>query len=281
MGMATGRINRLQVQRRSEFGLYLGLEGQEPVLLPRRHVTPSLPSAPGDWLDVFIYHDSEDRLVATTETPRIQVGEFANLKVVDVNRAGVFLDWGLAKDLLLPHSEIQRPLKVGDDCVVHAFLDARRGRVTASARLDRYLDRTPARYRTGEAVDLLLAEATDMGFKAIINQRHWGLLHRNELFRPVRVGQRLGGYVREVRSDGRISLSLQPPGPGAARSLAGQILARLAESGGELMLSDKSPPALISREFGVSKGNFKKAIGALYKDGRIVILEDRITLPPA
>lgn len=279
MGMAIGRMNRLQVQRRSEFGLYLGLEGQEPVLLPRRHVTPTLPSAPGDWLDVFIYHDSEDRLVATTETPRVQVGEFASLKVVDVNRTGVFLDWGLAKDLLLPHSEIQRPLKVGDYCVVHAFVDARRGRVTASARLDRYLDRTPARYRVGEEVELLLAQATDLGFKAIINQRHWGLLHRNELFRAVRVGQRLRGYVREVREDGRISLSLQPPGPGGTRSLAEQILARLAECGGELMLSDKSPPQLISREFGVSKGNFKKAIGGLYKEGRLQILDDRICLP--
>jgi len=216
--------------------------------------------------------------VATTETPKVQVGEFASLKVLDINRVGLFLDWGLPKDLLLPHSEEQRPLQVGDYCVVYVFLDKRKGRITATARLDRYLDQEPARYRPGQPVELLLVAATEMGFKAIINNKHWGLIHKNELFKFVRSGMREQGFIKELREDGKISLSLQPVGQQASGSLADQILAKLGEHNGVLPVSDKSPPELISRLFGVSKGNFKKAIGALYKTGRIVIYEDRIEL---
>jgi predicted RNA-binding protein (virulence factor B family) len=173
-------MNRLQVVRRSDFGLFLAGDDDGSILLPSRYVPKDQACAPGDWLDVFVYFDSEDRLVATTLTPKVQVGEFASLKVVDINPVGLFLDWGLAKDLLLPHSEEQRPLQVGGYCVVYVFLDKRKGRITATARLDRYLDQEPARYRIGQQVDLLLVGATEMGFKAIINNRHWGLIHKNE-----------------------------------------------------------------------------------------------------
>ncbi|MFN3714024.1 MAG: S1 RNA-binding domain-containing protein [Alcanivoracaceae bacterium] len=274
-----GRVNRLQVVRRADAGLFLAGEGDTAILLPKRYISREAPAEIGDWLDVFVYFDSEDRRVATTETPKVQVGEFASLKVVDITPVGLFLDWGLSKDLLLPHSEEQRPLQVGDYCVVYAFLDARKGRITATARLDRYLDKTPARYRPGQAVDLLLTGPTEMGFKAIINHQHWGLIHKNELFKFVRSGMREQGYIKELRADGKISLSLQPVGEQAAGSLADQILARLSEEGGVLVLSDKSPPEVIARYFGVSKGNFKKAIGTLYKTGRIVIHDDRIELP--
>lgn len=273
-----GRFNSLQVVKHTDFGLYLDGGADGEILLPRRYVPKDAPCAVGERLDVFVYHDSEDRLIATTLKPRIEVGGFACLKVVAVNHVGLFLDWGLPKDLFLPHSEEKRPLQVGDHCVVHAYLDPRTRRVTATARLDRYLDNTPAKYRRGQAVELLVVERTDLGFKVIVDGRHWGLLHKNELIKPLRSGQRTTGYIRELREDGKINLSLQPQGREAADSLSEQILARLREAGGRLALSDKSSPEDIVRQFGVSKGSFKKAIGGLYKQGLIAILDEHIEL---
>jgi hypothetical protein len=273
-----GRMNSLQVVKHTDFGLYLDGGADGEILLPKRYIPKDTPSEVDDWLNVFIYFDSEDKLIATTQKPKIQLGEFASLKVVDINRIGLFLDWGLAKDLLLPHSEEKRPLQVGDYCVVYLYLDKRTRRLTATARLDRYLDQTPAPYQAGQEVDLLVAERTDLGFKAIINGKHWGLIHKNELFKFVRSGMREKGYIKEMRDDGKISLSLQPIGREAATGLAEQILERLREQGGVLALSDKSPPEAITEQFRVSKGNFKKAIGGLYKEGRISIHDDRIEL---
>lgn len=273
-----GRYNSLQVVKQTDFGLYLDGEADGEILLPNRYVPKNEPSEIGDWLNVFVYLDSEDRLIATTERPKAQVGGFASLKVAEINSIGLFLDWGLPKDLLLPHSEEKRPLQVGDYCVVHVYLDKRSKRITATARLDRYLDNTPPRYKVGDAVDLLVAEKTDMGFKAIINNQHWGLIHKNEVFKFLRSGMQEKGYIKELRADGKISLSLQPVGQEAASSLSEQILARLRAEGGSLALSDKSPPEVISKAFGVSKGNFKKAIGGLFKQGLIVIHDDRIEL---
>ncbi len=196
----------------------------------------------------------------------------------DVPTVGLFLDWGLPKDLLLPHSEEKRPLQEGDYCVVHVYLDKHTRRITATAKLDRYLDRTPPRYRVGEAVDLLVVETTDMGFKAIINGQHWGLIHKNEAFKFLRGGTREKGYIKQLRDDGKISLSLQPVGSEAGDALQALILQKLQENQGTLAVSDKSPADEIARLFGVSKGNFKKAIGGLYKQGRIVIHPDRIEL---
>ncbi|MGP0172758.1 CvfB family protein [Pseudomonas sp. NCHU5208] len=273
-----GRMNSLQVVKHTDFGLYLDGGADGEILLPKRYVPKDTPSEVDDWLNVFLYLDSEDKLIATTQKPKIQLGEFASLKVVDINRIGLFLDWGLAKDLLLPHSEEKRPLQLGDYCVVYLYLDKRTRRLTATARLDRYLDQTPAQYQVGQEVDLLIVERTDLGFKAIINGKHWGLIHKNELFKFVRSGMREKGYIKELRADGKISLSLQPIGREAATGLAEQILERLREQGGVLALSDKSPPEAITAEFRVSKGNFKKAIGGLYKEGRIRIHDDRIEL---
>ena len=205
------------------------------------------------------------------------MGEFASLKVTDITPVGLFLDWGLRKDVLLPHSEVKRPLKVGDYCVVYLYLDDHSRRITATTHLDRHLDNSPASYGVGDRVDLLIAARTDIGFKAIINGRHWGLIHNNEVFKFLRSGMREAGYIKEIRADGKISLSLQPLGQGARDALQSLILAKLAEAGGELALSDKSAPELIARQFGVSKGNFKKAIGALFKQGLIRIHDDRIT----
>ncbi|OMG68376.1 GntR family transcriptional regulator [Stutzerimonas balearica] len=273
---AIGRYNSMQVVKHTGFGLYLDGGADGEILLPKRYIPKDVPSEVGDWLNVFVYLDSEDKLIATTEKPKVQVGEFASLKVVEINRIGLFLDWGLPKDLLLPHSEEKRPLQVGDYCVVFLYVDPRTRRITATARLDRHLDKTPARYRVGDPVDLLVAEQTDLGFKAIIEGRHWGLIHKNEVFKFLRPGLRERGYIRELRADGKISLSLQPLGNEAADALQALILQKLEEQGGVLPLSDKSPAEAIARAFGVSKGNFKKAIGGLYKQGRIVIHADRI-----
>ncbi|AVX26756.1 putative S1-domain RNA-bindining protein [Pseudomonas syringae pv. atrofaciens] len=273
-----GRYNSLQIVKHTNFGLYLDGAQDGEILLPNRYIPKDVPTEDEDWLNVFVYLDSEDKLLATTEKPKVQVGEFASLKVVEVNSIGVFLDWGLPKDLLLPYSEEKRTLQAGDYCVVHVYLDKHTRRITATARLDRYLDKTPANYSVGQEVDLLVAEATDMGFKAIINNKHWGLIHKNEVFKFMRAGKQEKGYIKEIRSDGNISLSLQPVGAEAASSLNSKILAKLRENDGMLPVSDKSDPQVISGLFGVSKGNFKKAIGALYKQGQIVIHADRIEL---
>jgi predicted RNA-binding protein (virulence factor B family) len=273
-----GRYNSLQVVKHTNFGLYLDGGADGEILLPNRYIPKDIPTEDEDWLNVFVYLDSEDKLLATTEKPKVQVGEFASLKVVEVNSIGVFLDWGLPKDLLLPYSEEKRQMTAGEYCVVHVYLDKHTRRITATARLDRYLDKTPANYSPGQEVDLLVAEATDMGFKAIINNKHWGLIHKNEIFKFMRAGMIEKGYIKEVRADGKIALSLQPVGQEAASSLNSKILSKLRDNSGTLPVSDKSDPALISSLFGVSKGNFKKAIGSLYKEGKIVIHADRIEL---
>jgi predicted RNA-binding protein (virulence factor B family) len=273
-----GRYNSLQVVKHTNFGLYLDGAQDGEILLPNRYIPKDIPSEDEDWLNVFIYLDSDDKLIATTEKPKVQVGEFASLKVVEVNSIGIFLDWGLPKDLLLPYSEEKRPLKAGDYCVVHVYLDKHTRRITATTRLDRYLDKVPANYSVGQEVDLLVAEETAMGFKAIINNKHWGLIHKNEVFKFLRSGKQEKGFIKEVRSDGNISLSLQPVGEQLASSLNAKILDKLRENKGVLPVSDKSDPQVISNLFGVSKGNFKKAIGALYKQGQIVIHADRIEL---
>ncbi len=273
---AIGQYNRLQITKHTSFGLYLDGGDLGEILLPKRYIPRDEAVEPGDWLKVFLYLDSEDRPIATTQRPRVQVGQFAGLKVVEINRIGLFLDWGLPKDLLLPHSEEKRPLQVGDTCVVYVYLDPRTRRITATARLDRFLDQTPPRYRAGQPVELLVVERTDLGFKAIIEGQHWGLIHRNEVFKPLRTGQREKGYIREVRPDGRISLTLQAPGREGADALQQAILDKLEQAGGVLAVSDKSAAEDIVRLFGVSKGSFKKAIGGLYKQGQIRILDDRI-----
>ncbi|MDG9758144.1 CvfB family protein [Pseudomonas sediminis] len=273
-----GRMNSLQVVKHTDFGLYLDGGADGEILLPKRYIPKDTPSEVEDWLNVFLYLDSEDKLIATTLKPKIQLGEFASLKVVDINRVGLFFDWGLPKDLLLPHSEEKRPLQIGDYCVIYLYLDKRTRRLTATARLDRHLDKVPANYQVGQEVDLLVVERTDLGFKAIIDGKHWGLIHKNELFKFIRSGMREKGYIKELRADGKISLSLQPIGHEAASGLAEQIIERLRAQDGVLPLGDKSPPELISEHFRVSKGNFKKAIGGLYKQGLIRIHDDRIEL---
>ncbi len=271
-----GRLNRLPVARRAKIGLFLDAGPQGQVLLPRRFVDQAWQI--GDSIDVFLYHDSEDRLVATTETPKAQVGECAYLKVIAVGPVGAFLDWGLGKDLLVPFGEQQKKMQKGYSYTVYVYVDADTGRIVASSRLERHLHRDPAAFRSQQAVDLLIYGKSDLGFKAVIDNSHLGQLYASETFRPLHYGECLPGYVKQVRKDGKIDLVLQLPAPLERDRLAAAIVEHLTQNQGVSNLTDRSPPDDIYRAFGVSKANYKKALGQLYRERRIRIDKDHITL---
>lgn len=263
-----GRRNLLPVIRETTAGLYLdgGEEGE--LLLPGRYIPRDyVPSEP---LDVFVYRDSEDRLVATTEDPIVMVGEFACLQVVSVNRAiGAFLDWGLPKDLLLPFREQDPQVRVGDWVVVAVYLDPKTNRIVASARLRKHLSEDPPMYRTGQPVRLLIAGRTPLGYNAIVEDAHMGLLYHNNLATPLATGQRLNGFVRTIRENGKIDLSLDASGYRRVASLTDQIVQALEGAGGRLDFDDDSSPESIRETFGMSKKAFKQALGTLYRQRRI------------
>lgn len=270
-----GKYNSLRVVKEVPFGVYLdgGVDGE--ILLPTKYVPGGC--RPGDELRVFIYLDSEDDLIATTREPLVQVGQFALLKAVSVSKVGAFLDWGLEKDLLVPFSEQKQRMQEGRSYVVYVTID-HTDRIIGSAKLDKFLDITPASYREGEEVELLICERTEMGTKAIINNRHWGLLHASDVFETLRYGTRTRGYIKRVLPDGKIDLHFHPPGRAKHDDCADKVLAALREQGGFLPLSDKSPPEVIYRQFGASKKTFKAAIGGLYKQRLIRIDDDGIRL---
>jgi predicted RNA-binding protein (virulence factor B family) len=233
---------------------------------------------PGDELDVFLYHDSQSVLIATTTMPGAQVGECAYLKVVQTTSIGAFLDWGLPKDLLVPVNEQYSRLREGRSYVVYLFLDPQTDRVTASAKLNSYLSEHGPSFKPGQEVDLLVCGTSDMGYKAVIDNTHLGLIHRNEAFQPLTYGQKLKGYIKNIRPDKKIDLTLQAPGRRGKQDLGAAILDHLQAHGGTSGLTDRSSPEEIVREFGVSKSNYKKALGMLYKQQKIVIEKDRIVL---
>jgi predicted RNA-binding protein (virulence factor B family) len=267
--MATlGKRNTLSIVRASGPGLYLDGGELGEILLPGRYIPADL--RPKDKLDVFVYRDSEDRLVATTEIPRAEVGEFACLKVVSVNdRAGAFLDWGLAKDLLLPFPEQDKRVRVGQKVVVFVFLDPRSERIVATTRLRRHLSRELPHYRNSQPVNLLITGATPLGYTAIVENSHMGLLFRDKVSVPLQIGQQIQGYVRNVRPDGQIDLSLDASGYKRVAPLTDEIVKALEENGGKLAFDDDSSPEAIRKKFNVSKKAFKQALGKLYKLRRI------------
>ena len=267
--MATiGKRKTLTVLRDSTPGIYLDGGEHGEILLPNRYVPQRV--APGDRLEVFIYRDSEDRLVATTETPRATVGEVATLKVISVNRQiGAFLDWGLAKDLLLPFREQIGPVLVGQDVVVRVYLDEKTQRIVASMKLDRDSTLEPPNFGTGEQVEFVITERTPLGYKALVEGRHPGLLYHESISVPLAIGQKLKGFVRALRPDGKIDLSLDQAGFQRVAPLALRIVQALQRSGGRLGLDDDSPPEAIRQAFGASKKAFKQALGTLYKARRI------------
>ena len=273
-----GKLASLRVKHLATPGAFLDGGELGDILLPGRYLPPG--TIPGEAILVFVHLDSEDRIVATTETPHIQVGEFAPLRVVSINaRIGAFLDWGLTKDLLLPMREQARRVNVGDWVIAHAFLDEKSNRIVATTRLNRHLNLTEPRYHEGQSVNLLVYEETDLGFKCIVENAHSGLLYRNELAAPPAIGEKLTGYIRAVRPDNKIDLRLDRAGYHRILPLAEKILAELTARGGRLLFSDKTPPEDIREVFGVSKKAFKQAIGALFRDRRIVIEDYGIRLP--
>ncbi|HEY7774963.1 MAG TPA: S1-like domain-containing RNA-binding protein [Kineobactrum sp.] len=271
-----GKNARLIVIKTVEFGVYLDADELGQVLLPRKYVPPGLEA--GDAVDVFLYHDSEGRPVATTVKPKAVLGEFAYLAVVDTTPVGAFLDWGLDKDLLVPFSEQHRPLAVGQFCLVYLFLDKIHGRVTASSKIEKYLDdEEPHDFRAGQQVDLIIANSTDLGWKAIINHSHWGVLYKSDVFRRLSFGQRISGFIKHVRPDGKIDLSLQDAASARDRHVDA-LLAYLGRHGGFAPLHDKTDPQVIADLLGMSKGAFKKAVGKLYKARRLIIENEGIRL---
>lgn len=273
-----GRYNTLTVIKTVDFGVYLDGGDWGEILMPKEYVPENC--QPDDEVKAFVYFDSEDRIVATTEESAVLVGEFAYLKVVAVNRIGAFLDWGLKKDLLVPFREQREPMVEGRRYLVYAYFDKESERIVASTKIDKYLDQTFPDYELGQEVDLLVGRKTDLGYAVIVNHAHWGLVYDNQIFQPVKVGQKLKGYIKEVREDDKIDVVLQPTGYGKIEGLAGVVLEKLKDYGGVLDISDKSEPEEIYRVFGCSKKNYKKALGALYKQGLVEIEETEVRLKP-
>jgi uncharacterized protein len=263
-----GKRNTLSIVRASAPGLYLDGGELGEILLPGRYIPAEL--KPKDKLDVFVYRDSEDRLVATTETPLASVGEFAYLKVISVNRnIGAFLDWELSKDLLLPFREQESPVRTGEWVIVHVGLDEKTNRIVASTRLNRHLSRDTPAYRNGQPVNLLVIGRTPLGYNAIIENAHRGLLYHDNLAAPLLPGQKVKGFVRTVQPSGKIDLRLDASGYKRVAPLRDQIVHALESNGGHLAFDDDSTPKAIRQKFGVSKKAFKQALGKLYKERRI------------
>ena len=275
--LKAGHTCTLTVSRLSEFGLYLtDGEGQE-VLLPNRYT--SLSDRVGDEKEVFVYHDSEDRLVATTETPLLQAGQAGFLEVVDRTVHGVFLGWGLhGKDLFLPNRNQQGQMFVGHRYVVYLYTDEVTGRCVATCKLKSFVHNDVVTVRPRQQVELLVAAESPIGYRVIIDHRHWGMLYRNQLFRPVAVGDRLTGYVRRITEENRIDVSLQQEGFAQVQTSADELLRLLQEHGGHLALNDDSAPAEIARRTGMSKKVFKRSLGMLLKSGRVTADDSGIKL---
>ena len=262
-----GKMNTLPVLRSTDFGLFLDGDKLGDVLLPKRYV--SADSKPGDSLEVFVMLDSEDRLTATTQKPYAMVDEFANLRVVSVTGIGAFLDWGMPKDLFVPFREQKIKMREGQSYLVRIYLDRASNRLAATSKLDKFLDKTEAAYEPSESVDLLIAAKTDLGYKAIINGAHWGVIFHNEVFQPLERGQQIKGFIKQLRDDGKIDLCLQRPGYEKVTELTDVILNHIKQQGGFMPITGKSSPDEIYNLFGVSKKTYKQAIGALYKKRQI------------
>lgn len=273
-----GKWNKLVVLKELDFGIYLDGKEQGEILMPIRYVPKDIKI--GDTIEAFIYLDSEDRIIATTEKPYAQVGDFALLEVLSVNNIGAFLDWGLMKDLFVPFREQKQKMEVGNSYVVYIYVDEQSGRIAGSAKLERFLDKTPPDFKEGQEVDLIIYEQTDIGYKAIINNTHTGVLFDTDVFRTLHRGEHTKGYIKKIRPDLKIDILLDKPGYEKVDEISKNILEKLKEKKGFIALSDKSPADDIYDTFGISKKTFKKAIGALYKARKISLEENGIKLNP-
>ncbi|MBY8285512.1 CvfB family protein [Vibrio fluvialis] len=272
-----GQINNLEVVKITDFGVFLDAGEFGTTLLPKRFAPEGVEQ--GHFVDVFLYFDSENQLAATTETPIAKVGEWGLMKIEGVNTTGAFVNWGIKdKDLLVPYSEQRARFAAGQNILVYVYTDKASGRIVGTTKFNKLLDKTPAKYAQNEQVDLIIAERSDLGYKAIINGQHWGMIFPSDVFGKLFIGKKLKGYIKNIREDGKIDLALQKVGVAKMDDLSEKILETLQKKGGFLPLSDKSTPEAIFATFRTSKGTFKKTIGGLFKQGKILIEKDGIRL---
>jgi predicted RNA-binding protein (virulence factor B family) len=268
--LTLGKTYSLKINRFVDFGCYLDGENLGEILLPIRYVPKD--AKEGDEVEVFIHTDSEDRIIATDEKPYIQVGQFAALKAVSVTKIGAFMDWGLMKDLFVPFFEQQKKMEEGNIYVVFAYVDTETNRIAASSKLDQFMTLAPPPYEAGEEVDIIICNKSPLGYKAIINESHWGLIYENQVFEKIRIGDKRKAYIANVRNDDKIDLVLNKTGLEHIDEVAHKILEAVKQEE-FIALHDKSDADEIKKEFGISKKAFKKAIGSLYKK-RLIAIED-------
>ena len=272
-----GKTNSLKVIKEVDFGLYLdGGEKYGEILIPKRYVPTD--TEVDNYLDVFVYLDSEDRIIATTDLPYAEVGDFAYLKCIGVTGIGAFLDWGLVKDLFVPFREQAHPMSEGLSYFVRIYLDEETERIVASSKTNQFLDNSPHDFEVGHEVDLIIGTRSDLGVRVVVNEKYSGLIYHNEIFTIIKPGQKIKGFVQKVREDEKLDISLQPAGYEKVDAIAQNILDKLAKRGGYIEAGDKSSPETIKHVFGISKKVFKKAIGALYRNQQITIEEEGIRL---
>ena len=268
--MKIGEYNLLRINRTVDFGAYLIDDDTHEVLLPKRYLTPDMNV--GNEIKVFVYNDSENRPVATTEVPHAVVGDFALMRVKAVNKVGAFLDWGLtAKDLLVPFSEQRVDMQAGRSYIVRVYLDEASQRIVASAKLAKFLNFSEPNYYHREKVDVLVVQRSDLGYRVIVNNAHWGQIYQNETYQDVNIGDRFTAFVKQVRDDGKVDVTLAKIEKVRVDDLADRILQYLESNGGEMTLTDKSSPEDINNAFKCSKKDFKKALGLLYKQQKITL----------
>lgn len=275
--LTAGEYHSLRISRIADPGIYLVDDEGAEVLLPNRYV--SLSDRVGDLAEVFIYHDSENRLIATREKPLATVGEAAVLEAVDRNAHGVFLAWGItAKDLFMPNRNVPYEVQMGGRYLVYLYRDELTGRVVATTKLNKYISNAEITVRAREQVDVLVARKMEVGYRVVVNNRHWGMIYNDQIFSPIKLGDRLTGYVHRISQEGRIDIMLQQEGREQRDSASAKLLELLAKNKGTLSLGDKSSPEEIAALTGLSKKSFKRAVGALYKERRISLTDTTITL---
>lgn len=272
-----GQINSLEVTKTADFGVFLDGDDYGSVMLPNKYVPEG--TNVGDHIDAFLYFDSESQLAATIDKPIAQVGEWGLMQVEGVSSTGAFVNWGIKeKDLLIPFSEQRARFTAGQNILVYVYTDKASGRIVGTTKFNKWLDKTPANYEVNEEVNLIIAERSQLGYKAIVNGEHWGMIFPSDVFGKLFIGKKLKGYIKQIREDGKIDLALQKVGVAKMDDLSSKIVELLEKKGGFLPLNDKSSPEAIFDAFRTSKGTFKKTIGGLYKAGKIVIEKDGIRL---
>lgn len=273
-----GKLNKLRVVKKVDFGVFLDGEELGNILLADSDLPGNYKI--GEMVEVFILYDSKGRPLATTQKPKVMVGQFAFLKVATVTPYGAFMDWGVQRNLLVHGSEQKQKMEERKSYIIYCYLEegVKDGRIAATTKWEKFLDVKPLDYKEGQEVDLLICEETDLGYKAIINNSHWGLLYKDEVFHKLKTGQLVKGFIKNLRMDAKIDLCLHKPGHEKVGDLSDQIYQKLKAQGGFISVTDKSPATIIYEMFGVSKKTFKKAVGALYKRRLISIEEEGITL---